>query len=140
MAVRYAKKFRKLAGQALSRDEAEMRALIARILPPGEDGTRVLRLETEAYQRDAPMVIIGAVTADAITGEEAEELLRQAKTAPSVQSRRAEEYWEETCRRWTAIAAAERARRIAATKAAENTMAPADGDAAGSSAETAECL
>lgn len=74
-----ANKIRRTLARALSTDEGEKRALIERILPPGEGGKRVLRLESDADRRTALLAIAAAVSADAITGEEAEELRRQAE-------------------------------------------------------------
>jgi hypothetical protein len=81
MAVALGKNFRRLLAQALSIDEGEKRALIERLLPRGEGGKRVLRLESDADRQSAPLAIAAALSDDAITGEEAEELKRQAENA-----------------------------------------------------------
>ena len=94
MAVSLGKNFRRLLAQALSIDEGEKRALIERILPRGEGGKRVLRLESDADRQTAPLAIAAALSDDAITGEEAEELKRQAENAgkPAETSR---PWWED---------------------------------------------
>jgi hypothetical protein len=88
------KKFRRLIAQALAADQAEMRALIERILPRGEGGKRVLRLESDADRKTAPLAIAAAVSADAITGDEAEELKRQAEN-PSDEAKTKRPWWED---------------------------------------------
>jgi hypothetical protein len=75
-----ANKFRRALARALLIDEGEKRALIERILPRGEDGQRVLRLASEADRQTALLAIASAVSADAITGEQAEELLRRVES------------------------------------------------------------
>jgi hypothetical protein len=86
VAVSPGKNFRRLLAQALAADEDDMRALVERMLPCGEDGKRALRLTKEDDRRLLPLAIVAAFSADAITGDEAEELKRQAKdvavTAP----------------------------------------------------------
>jgi hypothetical protein len=77
-----ANKIRRTLARALSMDEGEKRALIERILPRGEGGKRALRLESDADRQTALLAIAAALSADAITGEEAEELKRQAGNAP----------------------------------------------------------
>lgn len=79
MAVALGKNFRRLLAQALAADQDEMRALVERMLPCGEDGTRALRLTNEDDRRLLPLAIVAAFSADAITGDEAEELKRQVK-------------------------------------------------------------
>ena len=80
MAYSYGRKFRRIAAEALTADPDEMRALIQRILPAREDGgARVLRLETEADCKVAPAVIVFAFFADALTGDEAADLLRKTE-------------------------------------------------------------
>jgi hypothetical protein len=81
MAVSFGKNFRRLLAQALAADEGEMRALIERVLPRAKDGKRVLRPENDNDCQLLPLAIVAALSADAITGDEAEELKRQAKDA-----------------------------------------------------------
>ena len=82
MTVSHGKSFRRLLAQARTADQGEIRALIERILPRGEGGARVLRLKTDADRREAPLAIAAALATDAITGDEAEELKRQAENPP----------------------------------------------------------
>jgi hypothetical protein len=78
----FGKKFRQLTAQALAADPAEMRALRQRILPPrGGRAAPVLRLETEADYRDAPLAIVSAFHADELTGDRADKLLDQVESA-----------------------------------------------------------
>jgi hypothetical protein len=97
-----ASRIRRTLARALSIDEGEKRALIERILPLGEGGKRVLRLESDADRQQALLAIAAAVSADAITGEQAEELKRQAENArePTPAKLRPQEYpsWTETAR------------------------------------------
>jgi hypothetical protein len=97
-----ANKFRRALARALLIDEGEKRALTERILPRGEDGQRVLRLASEADRQTALLAIASAVSADAITGEQAEELKLQAENArePAPAKLRPQEYpsWTETAR------------------------------------------
>jgi len=81
MAVSFGKNFRRLLAQALAADEDEMRALVERVLPRGKGGKRVLRLENEDDRRWLPLAIVAALSVDAITGDEVEDLKRQAKSA-----------------------------------------------------------
>ncbi|MBV8753728.1 MAG: hypothetical protein JO328_12790 [Hyphomicrobiales bacterium] len=81
MAVSLGKNFRRLLAQVLAADEDEMRALIERLLPRGADGKRVLRLQHEGDRPLLPLAIVAALSAGAITGDEAEELKRQARSA-----------------------------------------------------------
>src|SRR5437660_1582991 len=69
----------------------ERRALIERILPHcGEQGARVLSLETEADRAAAPVAIVAAFDGDEITWNEAEDLLGQVEsTVPSKQAEQA---------------------------------------------------
>jgi hypothetical protein len=78
MAVSLSKNFRRLLAQTLAADEDEIRALIERMLPPGEGGKRVLRLESDDDRQLARLAIVAALSVDAITGDEVEELRRQA--------------------------------------------------------------
>ena len=85
MAYSYGRKFRRIAAAALTADPGEMRALIARILPPRDAGAaRVLHIETDAEHRAAPAAIVAAFFADQLTGAEAADLLRQAEDPPSL--------------------------------------------------------
>ena len=81
MAVSLGKNFRRLLAQVLAADEDEMRALVERLLPRGEGGKRALRPQDEGDRPLIPLAIVAALSADAITGDEAEELKRQAKSA-----------------------------------------------------------
>jgi hypothetical protein len=76
-----ANKMRRALARALLIDEGEKRALIERILPRGEDGKRALCLKSDADRQKALLAIAAAVSADAITGEQAEELKLQAENA-----------------------------------------------------------
>ena len=78
MAFSYGRQFRRIAAQALTADPDEMRAAMRRMLPPRENGAPALRLATEADCKEAPAVIVFAFFADALTGDEAADLLRQA--------------------------------------------------------------
>jgi hypothetical protein len=91
MAFRYGSKFRRLAAQALSTDKGEMRALIERFLPRGQDGKRVLYLESEADCNAAAVAIVAAGFADEISGEGADRLLRSLED-PEVR-RQAAPWW-----------------------------------------------
>ena len=84
-----ASKMRRTLARALSIDEDEKRALIERILPLGEGGKRALRLQSDDDRRQALLAIAAAVSADAITGDEAEDLLRRAESGAA--SKQAEE-------------------------------------------------
>ena len=91
MAYSFGRQFRRNAAQALTTDPDEMRVLIARILPPREDGApRVLRLESEADCERAPAVIVAAFFDDALTGDEAAHLLAHAMN-PATRKRVQEE-------------------------------------------------
>jgi hypothetical protein len=80
MAFSYGRQFRRIAAQALTADPDEMRALIARILPARDDGAPAkLRVRSEADRQRAPAVIVFAFFADALTGDEAADLLRQTE-------------------------------------------------------------
>jgi hypothetical protein len=80
MAFSYGRQFRRIAAEALTADPDEMRALMQRILPAREHGAApALRLETEADCQMAPAAIVAAFFADAITGDEAADLLRQTE-------------------------------------------------------------
>jgi hypothetical protein len=79
MAFSYGRQFRRIAAQALTADPDEMRASMERILPPRESGAPALRLETEVDYKIAPAVIVFAFFADALTGDEAADLLRQTE-------------------------------------------------------------
>jgi hypothetical protein len=80
MAFSYGRQFRRIAAEALTADPDEMRGCIARLLPPREGGAApVLRLESEADYQRAPAVIVAAFFGDAITGDEAADLLRQTE-------------------------------------------------------------
>jgi hypothetical protein len=80
MAFSFGRQFRRIAAEALTADPDEMRALIARLLLPRADGTApVLRLETEADYKIAPVVIVAAFFAYALSGDEAVDLLRQTE-------------------------------------------------------------
>jgi hypothetical protein len=80
MAYSFGRQFRRIAAQAITADRAEMDALIARILPPREDGgARVLHLTIESDCERAPAAIVAAFFADAITGDAAAALLRQTE-------------------------------------------------------------
>jgi hypothetical protein len=92
MAVSFGKSFRRLLAQALAADEDKMRALIERLLPRGKDGKRVLRPENDNDCQLLPLAIAAALSADAITGDEAEELKRQAKDAKPKQL----PFWDDT--------------------------------------------
>jgi hypothetical protein len=81
MAISLGRNFRRLLAQALAADEDKMRALVERVLPRGKDGKRVLRPENDDDCRLLPLAIVAALSADAITGAEAEELKRQATNA-----------------------------------------------------------
>jgi hypothetical protein len=80
-----ASKMRRTLARALSIDEGEKRALIERILPRGENGKRVLRLESDDDRQQALLAIAAAVSADAITGDEAEDLRRRAESEAASQ-------------------------------------------------------
>ena len=88
-----ASRIRRTLARALSKDEGEKRALIDRILPRGEGGKRVLRLEKEDDRQLLPLAIVAALSADAITGDEAEELTRQVKNVAVSKPR----LWEDNC-------------------------------------------
>jgi hypothetical protein len=79
MAFSHGKTFRRLAARARSVDRAELRVLTERILPRRDGNGPTLRLKTDADRRAAPMVIVAAVLADAITGQEADDLLQQVE-------------------------------------------------------------
>ena len=80
MAYSFGRQFRRIAAEAITADPDEMRARIKRILPPRDDGTPpVLRLKREADRERAPAVIVAAFFADAITGDEAADLLRKTE-------------------------------------------------------------
>jgi hypothetical protein len=80
MAYSFGRQFRRIAAEALTADRDEMDALIARILPPREDGgARVPCLETEKDYKAAPAVIVAAFFAYAITGDERADLLRKTE-------------------------------------------------------------
>jgi hypothetical protein len=81
MVFSYAKKIRRLAAQVLSADAEEMRALRQRLLPRGEGGAPVLRIESEADRTAAPAAILSAVLADEITAEEADDLTQRVESA-----------------------------------------------------------
>jgi hypothetical protein len=97
-----ANKMRRALARALLIDEGEKRALIERILPRGEDGKRALCLKSDAECQKALLAIAAAVSVDAITGEQAEELKLQAENArePAPAKLRPQEYpsWTETAR------------------------------------------
>jgi hypothetical protein len=107
MTVSHGKSFRRLLAQARTADQGEIRALIERILPRGEGGARVLRLKTDADRREAPLAIAAALATDAITGDEAEELKRQA-VAERTQARRS--FWDDTPPDLVALSPLERRR------------------------------
>jgi hypothetical protein len=113
MAFSYGRQFRRIAAQALTAEPDEMRASIARLLPPREDGgARVLRLETEADCEMAPAVVVAAFFADLITGDEGASLLAQAldrATRKRVQQERraAEDPLAKSIRAWRAGARGE---------------------------------
>lgn len=92
MAVSFGKSFRRLLAQALAADEDKMRALIERLLPRGKDGKRVLRPENDADCQLLPLAIVAALSTDAITGDEAEELKRLAKDTKPTQL----PFWDDT--------------------------------------------
>ena len=96
MAFSQGKGFRRLLAQALAADQREMRALFERVLPRGEGGARGLRLTSEEDRRAAPLAIVAALSADAITGDQAEKLLDQV-SATSARTQR-----EEAMARWEA--------------------------------------
>ena len=80
MAYSYGRQFRRIAAEAITADRAEMDALIARILPPRDDGTpRVLQVKTADERKRAPAAIVAAFFADAISGDEGAALLRQTE-------------------------------------------------------------
>jgi hypothetical protein len=79
MAYSYGRQFRRIAAQALTADREEMDALIARILPPRDDGARELQVKSKDDCKRAPAAIVAAFFADAITGDEAADLLRQTE-------------------------------------------------------------
>jgi hypothetical protein len=96
-----ATRIRRTLARALSIDEDEKRALIERILPRGEGGQRELRLESDADRQQALLAIVAAVSADAITGDEAEELRRRVESGEA--SKQAEETRENAKRvEWNA--------------------------------------
>jgi hypothetical protein len=80
-----ANKFRRTLAQALSIDEGEKRALIERILPRGEGGKRGLRIESDADRQTALLAIAAALSADAITGDEAEDLRKRVESEAASQ-------------------------------------------------------
>jgi hypothetical protein len=92
VAVSFGKNFRRLLRQALAADEDKMRALVERVLPRGKDGKRVLRPENDDDCQLLPLAIVAALSADAITGDEAEELKRQAKDAKPIK----QPFWDDT--------------------------------------------
>ena len=80
MAFCFGRQFRRIAAEALTADRDEMRALVERLLPPRDDGAPpVLCLERETDRQRAPAVIVAAFFADAVTGDEAADLLRQTE-------------------------------------------------------------
>jgi hypothetical protein len=80
MAYSFGRQFRRIAAEAITADREEMSKLIARILPPREDGgARVLQVKSRADCERAPAVIVAAFFADAITGDEAADLLRKTE-------------------------------------------------------------
>jgi hypothetical protein len=79
MAFCFGRQFRRIAAEAITCDREEMRALIERMLPPRDDGARLLRLETEADYKRAPAVIVAAFLDDALTGDEGADLLRKTE-------------------------------------------------------------
>jgi hypothetical protein len=93
MAVSLGKSFRRLLAQALAADEGQMRALIERVLPYDGSGKRMLRLENDDDRQLAPLAIVAALSADAVTGDEAEELKRQANDVKATKAQRP--WWEE---------------------------------------------
>jgi len=103
MAFSFGRQFRRIAAEALTADPDEMRALIARILPARDDGAPpALRLTSTADCERAPAVIVAAFFADAITGEEAAELLARTMdpaTRKQVQQERHEA--EDRAWRWS---------------------------------------
>jgi hypothetical protein len=109
MAFSFGRKFRRIAAEALTADPDEMRACIARLLPPREDGAApVLRLESEADYQRAPAAIVAAFFADAITGDEAADLLRQTEDPAFRKQKRqerrgAEDPLAESIRAWGAV-------------------------------------
>jgi hypothetical protein len=111
MAFSFGRQFRRIAAQALTADPDEMRALMQRILPVREDGAApALRLETEADCQMAPAAVVAAFFADAITGDEATDLLRQTENPAfrkqALQERRAgaAHPLAESIRAWGAVA------------------------------------
>ena len=109
MAFSYGRQFRRIAAQALTADPDEMRALMQRILPVREHGAApALRLETEADRQVAPAVVVAAFFADAITGDEAADLLRQTENPAfrkqiHEERRKAEDPLAESIRAWGAV-------------------------------------
>jgi hypothetical protein len=79
MAFSFGRQFRRIAAEALTADPDEMRALMQRILPACDSAPPVLRLKSEADCQRAPAVIVAAFFADAITGDEAADLLRKTE-------------------------------------------------------------
>jgi len=94
MPLPHGKNFRRLLAQALAADQHEMRALFERILPRGEGGARVLRLASEPDRQAAPLAIVAALSADAITADQAENLLDQVTNAPARTREEAMARWE----------------------------------------------
>jgi hypothetical protein len=86
VAVSLGKNFRRLLAQALAADEDQMRALVERVLPREECGKRVLCPENDDDCQLLPLVIVAALSVDAITGDEAKELKRQAKNAKPIKA------------------------------------------------------
>jgi hypothetical protein len=78
MVVSLGKNFRRLLAQALAADQDAMRALVERVLPRGEGGKRMLRLENDDDRQFVRLAIVAALSVDAITGDEVEKLNRQA--------------------------------------------------------------
>jgi hypothetical protein len=78
MAYSFGRQFRRIAAEALTADRDEMGVLTARILPPREPGAApVLHVKSEDDCKRAPAVIVAAFFADALTGDEAADLLRK---------------------------------------------------------------
>jgi hypothetical protein len=134
MAYSYGRQFRRIAAEAITTDRAEMRALIARILPPPEDGgARVLQVKTDDDCKRAPAAIVAAFLDDVLTGDEAADLLRQTE-GPALREQvqqAAEERRKLDCPVWgPPLPYAGAPRRSAANEAAplvknnENTSAP----------------
>jgi hypothetical protein len=166
MAFSHGKTFRRLAARSRSVDRAELRALTERILPRRDGAAPVLHLETDADHRDAPMVIVAALLADAITGESADDLLQQMENP---QARREVGYgprdndpladairaWGEVANEYRLEVQGDRLVRVkvhdasrcgapgegaALVNSNENTSAGNDGDAAGTNRERADPL